>query len=84
MRKKQWDHISEPARDLVRKMLLLDPNNRITVEEALEHPWIRVIYEFKDYALNENFILNPGKGKICAQKAFKRNSGRNEKVQLEA
>jgi serine/threonine protein kinase len=79
MRKKQWDHISEPARDLVRKMLLLDPNNRITVEEALEHPWIRVIYESKDYVLNENFILNPGKGKICAQKAFKR-----EKVQLEA
>jgi serine/threonine protein kinase len=44
MRKRQWDHISESAKDLVKKMLLLDQNKRITVEEALNHPWIRVCY----------------------------------------
>lgn len=38
---RQWDHISDHARDLVRKMLLLDPTERITIEEALEHPWLR-------------------------------------------
>lgn len=43
MRHKQWDHISETAKDLIRQMLVLDQNNRITVEEALDHPWIRVI-----------------------------------------
>lgn len=42
MRKKQWNHISESAKDLVRLMLAKDPNNRLTVEEALEHPWISV------------------------------------------
>ena len=41
MRKKQWDHISDPAKDLVRQMLTLDPNSRITVEEALDHSWIK-------------------------------------------
>lgn len=41
MRKKQWDHISDSAKDLVRLLLTKDPNNRITVEEALNHPWIR-------------------------------------------
>ncbi len=42
MRKKQWDNISDSAKDLVKQMLTKDQNNRITVEEALEHPWIRV------------------------------------------
>ena len=42
MRKKQWDHISESAKDLIRQMLVKDQKNRITVEEALEHPWISV------------------------------------------
>lgn len=42
MRRKQWDHISDSAKDLVRRMLIVDQNNRITVEEALDHPWIRV------------------------------------------
>jgi serine/threonine protein kinase len=43
MRRKQWDHISDSAKDLLRQMLVLDQNCRITAEEALEHPWIRVI-----------------------------------------
>jgi len=42
MRKKQWNSISDSAKDLVKKMLNLDPNSRIKVEEALEHPWIKV------------------------------------------
>lgn len=42
MRRKQWEQISDSAKDLVKQMLVVDPNNRITVEEALNHPWIRV------------------------------------------
>ncbi|XP_022088001.1 peripheral plasma membrane protein CASK-like isoform X1 [Acanthaster planci] len=41
MKPRQWDHISEPAKDLVRRMLRVDPRERITVEEALRHPWLR-------------------------------------------
>ncbi len=41
MRKKQWDHVSETAKDLLKKMLVLDPNKRMTVEDALQHQWIR-------------------------------------------
>lgn len=43
MRRKQWEHVSESAKDLVRRMLTLDQNTRITAEEALNHPWIKVI-----------------------------------------
>ncbi|CAF0832951.1 unnamed protein product [Brachionus calyciflorus] len=33
------------ARDLLSKMLVIDPQLRITVEEALNHPYIRVWYD---------------------------------------
>ncbi|XP_061171447.1 peripheral plasma membrane protein CASK-like isoform X3 [Saccostrea echinata] len=39
--KKQWLNISNYAKDLVSQMLEVDPEKRITVEEALQHPWIK-------------------------------------------
>lgn len=42
MRSKQWDFISTSAKDLVKKMLDVDPDKRITIDDALNHPWIKV------------------------------------------
>ncbi|KAL1123191.1 hypothetical protein AAG570_002278 [Ranatra chinensis] len=36
-----WESVSEPARDLVRKMLHIDPNQRLTIQEVLNHKWLR-------------------------------------------
>jgi len=36
-----WDPISEEAKALIQRMLELDRNKRITVDEALEHPWVK-------------------------------------------
>ncbi|GLU23304.1 hypothetical protein SLE2022_393240 [Rubroshorea leprosula] len=36
-----WPKISESAKDLVKKMLTMDPKKRITSAQVLEHPWIR-------------------------------------------
>ncbi|XP_066267182.1 peripheral plasma membrane protein CASK-like isoform X16 [Branchiostoma lanceolatum] len=41
MNPRQWDHVSEQAKDLVTRMLELDQNERITVHETLQHPWIK-------------------------------------------
>ena len=35
-------YVSESARDLVRRMLTCDPEQRVTVAQALSHAWIRV------------------------------------------
>lgn len=35
-----WDNVSEPAKDLLKKMLEFEPNKRISAQEAIEHPWI--------------------------------------------
>ena len=35
--KNSWNSISEEAKDLIRRMLVVEPNRRITVNEALNH-----------------------------------------------
>ncbi|XP_021234363.1 calcium/calmodulin-dependent protein kinase type IV-like [Numida meleagris] len=35
-----WDEVSLNAKDLVRKLIVLDPQKRLTVHQALEHPWV--------------------------------------------
>ncbi|AWP10507.1 putative calcium/calmodulin-dependent protein kinase type IV [Scophthalmus maximus] len=35
-----WDEVSLNAKDLVSKLIVLDPHKRLSVREALQHPWI--------------------------------------------
>ena len=35
------DSISEDSKDLIRKMLVLTPDERISLPEMLNHPWLR-------------------------------------------
>ncbi|CEG38642.1 camk protein kinase [Plasmopara halstedii] len=36
-----WQSISPSARDLIQKLLEIDPNKRLSAEQALQHPWLR-------------------------------------------
>ena len=36
-----WDDISKPAQDLVSHLLTVDPEKRYTIQQFLNHPWIR-------------------------------------------
>lgn len=36
-----WAHVSEEAKDLVRKLLVTDPSRRLTSREAMASPWMR-------------------------------------------
>ncbi|XDV43286.1 hypothetical protein PO909_011791, partial [Leuciscus waleckii] len=35
-----WDAVSDAAKDLVSKMLHVDPHQRLTAKQVLKHPWI--------------------------------------------
>ncbi|RAL06283.1 CAMK family serine/threonine-protein kinase [Aspergillus ibericus CBS 121593] len=35
-----WDTVSDPALDLIDRMLTINVNDRITVDGCLEHPWV--------------------------------------------
>ncbi|KAH8740112.1 calcium-dependent protein kinase [Cryptosporidium ryanae] len=36
-----WKYISDSAKDLIRRLLTIDPNKRINAHDALNHPWIK-------------------------------------------
>ncbi|KAI4196027.1 MAG: hypothetical protein LQ346_003324 [Caloplaca aetnensis] len=35
-----WDSVGDPALDLIDRMLTVDIDKRITIDECLEHPWV--------------------------------------------
>lgn len=34
-----WDNVSSAAKDLITKLLIKDPKQRISLDSAMEHPW---------------------------------------------
>jgi serine/threonine protein kinase len=46
-----WNNVSPEAMDFVKELLNTDPNRRLTVDQALLHPWVRLIFylHFKTY-----------------------------------
>jgi serine/threonine protein kinase len=42
-----------PALDLVQKMLEIDPRKRVTVEKALEHPFLEALHNLDDEPLHD-------------------------------
>lgn len=43
-----WRGISETAREFIRRCLTIDPKERMTAHEALQHPWINPPYDPAD------------------------------------
>lgn len=37
----QWGLVSGRAKDLIRRLLVVDPADRLTTREAFEHPWVQ-------------------------------------------
>eukprot|EP01026_Neomeris_dumetosa_P038562 TRINITY_DN3142_c0_g4_i2.p1 TRINITY_DN3142_c0_g4~~TRINITY_DN3142_c0_g4_i2.p1 ORF type:complete len:465 (-),score=34.06 TRINITY_DN3142_c0_g4_i2:733-2127(-) len=62
--------VSECAGDLIRKMLTVDPNQRIDLQSILEHPWIQPIlmnervYNKND-AFYQEFLQDQEHGLMC-------------------
>nr|CAG8587692.1 11466_t:CDS:2 [Entrophospora candida] len=59
-----WSEISDLAKDLIDKLLTYEPHKRITVHEALKHPWFE--------SANKIDILEKVKSNLSAKDRFKR------------
>jgi len=35
-----WSDVSDSVKDLIRKMMCIDPVRRLTIDEVLQHPWL--------------------------------------------
>jgi serine/threonine protein kinase len=42
-----WDGISEQAKDFIRGLITREPGERLTVEDALSHPWFDNVHDPK-------------------------------------
>lgn len=36
----EWYHVSQPAKDLIRALMTLMPHERLTIGQAVQHPWL--------------------------------------------
>eukprot|EP00919_Chromeraceae_sp_WS-2016_P010282 GHVR01024136.1.p1 GENE.GHVR01024136.1~~GHVR01024136.1.p1 ORF type:complete len:478 (+),score=95.70 GHVR01024136.1:115-1548(+) len=54
-----WRDVSADAKDLITKLLAYEPKDRITGEQALNHPWIKNNAAYAaDVAVNKNILDN--------------------------
>lgn len=60
-----WDHISEGAKDLISKLLVVNPNERHSAEDVLVHRWIK---SASNSELGEDEFLGR---KITTRRTFK-------------
>lgn len=80
-----WDSVSVEAKDLIARLLQVDPNKRLTAETAWDHPWLKVhpevlaardlgsnLVTFKAFRKNARF--RAAANKIIAVNAFRQSS----------
>lgn len=65
-----WKQVSSDAKDLVKRMLNLDPRLRITTQGILKHPWIENLDKLPDFKLSLNDSENVKDAVAVAFKVF--------------
>ncbi|XP_061569820.1 ribosomal protein S6 kinase alpha-3 isoform X3 [Cololabis saira] len=61
-----WDSVSLEAKDLVSKMLHVDPSQRLTASQVLRHPWVTHRDQLPRYTLNRHDAPHLVKGAMAA------------------
>ncbi|CAH0476674.1 unnamed protein product [Peronospora belbahrii] len=52
----EWTNVSDEAKDLISRLLLVDASKRLTAEEVLRHPWISGSAPRSSMTLNPNIF----------------------------
>lgn len=55
-----WDIPTADAKDLVKKMLTLDPDQRIDMESILSHPWLAAMESVSPIPSTSRAVINMG------------------------
>uniref|UniRef100_A0A8C3AY68 non-specific serine/threonine protein kinase n=1 Tax=Cyclopterus lumpus TaxID=8103 RepID=A0A8C3AY68_CYCLU len=61
-----WNSVSVEAKDLVSKMLHVDPHRRLTAGQVLRHPWVMHRDQLPKYTLNRQDAPHLVKGAMAA------------------
>ena len=61
----EWKHISMAARDLINNLLVVDPAQRLSASEVLDHPWLASAGEDHDlFFAQANLEKHSARGKV--------------------
>eukprot|EP01040_Poterioochromonas_malhamensis_P000193 gene193-201_t len=75
----EWENVSEQAKDLLKKMLVIDPFDRITTEEILKHPWIVAAGSFNKVQRSpEHLSAAPPENRFLSSRSENQHSGANK------
>ncbi|MGH0119331.1 UNVERIFIED_CONTAM: hypothetical protein FKN15_002134, partial [Acipenser sinensis] len=53
-----WDSISDGAKDLISKLLVVDKHKRYTAQQVLQHPWVRSGGKMNSHNLQREVTMN--------------------------
>jgi len=86
-----WDKVSKEAKDLVMKLLCVDPKKRYTPQQCLEHPWIldhsdkeklpKIIDKLKQFNARRKFKITV-EAVLAAQKFISKLRGGKKNLSL--
>jgi len=87
---RHWGQISAEAHDFIRKMLIVDADKRMSMSQALEHPWFTSVLidkslQFTGVPINNrssDLMESKGKGTHAADKKNSVQKGTNKPVVL--
>nr|CAH7748437.1 unnamed protein product [Callosobruchus chinensis] len=54
-----WSKLGNTALSLVKQMLNVDPKKRLTLDQILKHPWMKLIFEYDDDTTDESADADP-------------------------
>lgn len=54
-----WRGVSQTARDFIKRCLTIEPNGRMTAQEALQHPWMNPPHDLNEADLGSGQDLLP-------------------------
>lgn len=55
---KEWKQVSPKAKSLVSKLLTVNPLRRISAQEALEHPWMKIASNIQNSKVDNSYFRN--------------------------
>ena len=56
MKEEVWNDISNEAKGLINKILVVDPEKRLSLEECMNHSWFEEEFELPTHRLVTNLI----------------------------
>lgn len=56
----EWKNVSQAAKDLIKGMLSVEPEKRLTIDQVMRNPWVRLYTEVPQTPLHTGRVLKEG------------------------